>query len=132
MRAGYYRRRHTSPWWRLSSETSIQLAHQPVLAPLVLDLRLPHLRLALHLRLDLIPAVHLVAGSHLLQPCLLELQSVLTDERGVVRLRLEVGLVSLKAVGRDSLVLRGLSVLCSFLEEAGLVFPPFCYSGLAT
>ena len=45
---------------------------------------------------------------------------------------LEVGLVSLKAAGRGSLVLRGLSVLCSFPEEVGLVFPPFCYSGLAT
>ena len=96
-----------------------------MLAPVVLDLRLPHLRLALHLRLDLIPAVHLVAGSHLLQPCLLELQSALIDERGVIRLRLEVGLVSLKAVGRDSLILRGLSVLCSIPEEVGLVFPPF-------
>ena len=96
-----------------------------MLAPVVLDLRLPHLRLALHLRPDLVPAVHLVVGSHLLQPCLLELQSALIDERGVIRLRLEVGLVSLKAVGRDSLILRGLSVLCSIPEEVGLVFPPF-------
>ena len=45
---------------------------------------------------------------------------------------LEVGLVSLEAVRRDFLILRGLSVLCSFPEEVGLVFPPFCYSGLAT
>ena len=76
--------------------------------------------------------VNLVVGPHLLQPFLLYLQSVLLDERGVVRCVLEVGLVSLEAVGRDSLILRGLSVLCSFPEEVGLVFPPFCYSGLAT
>ena len=44
---------------------------------------------------------------------------------------LKVGLVSLKVVGRDSLIPRGLSVLCSFPEEVGLVYPPFCYSGLA-
>ena len=62
-----------------------------------------------------------------------ELQSALIDERDDARLRLEASLVSLKAAGRGSLVLRGLSVLCSFLEEVQLVFdPPFCYSGLAT
>ena len=72
-----------------------------------------------------------VVVPHLLQPFLLYFQSVLLHERGVVRLRLEVGLVSLEAAGRGSLVLRGLSVLCSFPEEVGLVYLPFCYSGLA-
>ena len=103
-----------------------------MLAPVLLNLRLPHLRLALHLRLDPFPAVPLVVGSHLLQSFLFYLQSVLLDERGVVHLQLEASLLSLEAVGRDSLILRGLSVLCSFPEEVGLVFPPFCYSGLAT
>ena len=59
-------------------------------------------------------------------------QSVTLDERGVVRYELEVSLASLKADGRDSLIPRGLTVLCSFPEEVGLVYPPFCYSGLAT
>ena len=77
--------------------------------------------------------MHLEVGSHLLQPCLLGLQCVLIDERGGVHQQLEASLVSLKAVGRDSLVLRSLPVLCSFLEEVRLVFdPPFCYSGVAT
>ena len=41
--------------------------------------------------------------------------------------------MSLKAVGRDSLIPRGLSVLYLFPEEVGLVLkPPYCYSGLAT
>ena len=93
-------------------------------------LQLPlQLRLALHLRPDLV--VHLVVGPHLLRPFLLYWQSVLLDERSVVRSRLEVGLVSLEAVGRDSPILRGLSVRCSFPEKVGLVYPPFCYSGLA-
>ena len=73
-----------------------------------------------------------MVGSHLLQSFLFYLQSVLLDERGVVHLQLEASLLSLEAAGRDSLILRGLSVLCSFPEEVGLVFPPFCYSGLAT
>ena len=103
-----------------------------MLAPPVVHLRLPHLRLELHLLLELVPAVNLVVG-YLPQTWLPELQSVLIDERDDARLRLEASLVSLKAVGRDSLVLRGLSVLCSFLEEVRLVFdPPFCYSGLVT
>ena len=60
------------------------------------------------------------------------LQSVQLDEQDDVRLRLGLE-VSSKAVGRGSLVLRGLSVLLSFLEEVRLVLldPPFCYSGLA-
>jgi hypothetical protein len=64
---------------------------------------------------------------------LLYWQSVLIDERGGVRQQLEASLVRLKAVGRDSLIPRGLSVLCPFPEEVGLVLdPPYCYSGLAT
>ena len=73
-----------------------------------------------------------VLQCHLLQPFLLYWQSVLLDERGAVRCDLEVHLVSLKAVGWDSLISRGLTVLCSFPEEVGLVYPPYCYSGLAT
>ena len=44
-----------------------------------------------------------------------------------MRCDLEVHLVSLKAVGRDSLIPRSLAVLCSFPEEVGLVLfdPPF-------
>ena len=103
-----------------------------MLVPLVVHLRLPHLRLELHLLLEPVQSVQLVVGS-LLQTRLLGLQSVLIDERDDARVRLEASLVSLKAAGRDSLVLRGLSVLCSFLEEVRLLFdPPFCYSGLAT
>ena len=99
-------------------------------APLVLDLPLPlHLLLvmAAHL-LAVVVAVPMVPV--LLQP-LPYLLSVLLDERGVVRLRLEVGSMSVEAVGWDYLIPRGLSVLCPFPEEAGLVYPPFCYSGLA-
>ena len=71
---------------------------------------------------------------HLLRPFLLYWQSVTLDERGVVWCELEVGLLSLKADGRDSPIPRGLTVLCSFPEEVGLVlvYPPYCYSGLAT
>ena len=96
--------------------------------PVVLDLRLLHLRLAVHLR----PVVvHLVQWlPHLLPSFLLYWQSATLDER--VRCDLEVHLVSLKAAGRDSLIPRGLTVLCSFREEVGLVYPPYCYSGLAT
>ena len=58
---------------------------------------------------------------------------MLIDERGGVRQQLEASLVRLKAAGRDSLIPRGLSVLCPFSEEVGLVFdPPYCYRGLAT
>ena len=98
--------------------------------PLVLDLPLPlHLLLvmAAHL-LAVVVAVPMVPV--LLQP-LLYLLSALLDERGVVQSRLEVGLLSEEAVGRDYLIPRGLSVLCPFPEEVGLVYPPFCYSGLA-
>ena len=44
-----------------------------------------------------------------------------------MRCDLEVHLVSLKAVGRGSLIPRSLAVLCSFPEEVGLVLfdPPF-------
>ena len=104
-------------------------------SPAVLDLRLLQLLLHLHLVLHLrLAAVHLrlvaVVVPHLLQPFLLYWQSVTLDERGVVRYELEVSLASLKTDGRDSLILRGLTVLCSFPEEVGLVYPPFCYSGL--
>ena len=93
--------------------------------PVVLDLRILPLRLAVHLHLA-VPLVVVVVVPHLLPPFLLYLQSVTLDERGVDRYVLEVGLVSLKAVGRDSLIPRSLSVLCSFPEEVGLVFdPPF-------
>ena len=57
---------------------------------------------------------------------------MLLDERGVVQCELEMDLLSLRADGWDSLTPRGLSVLCSFPEEVGLVYPPYCYSGLAT
>ena len=92
--------------------------------PAVLDLRLLHLHLA-------VMAVHLVVAvrvpqCHLLQPLLLYWQSVLLDKRGVVSCDLEVHLVSLKAVGRDSLIPRGLTVLCPFPGEFGLVFDPPC------
>ena len=104
-------------------------------SPAVLDLRLLQLLLHLHLVLHLrLAAVHLrlvaVVVPHLLQPFLLYWQSVTLDERGVVRYELEVSLASLKTDGRDSLIPRGLTVLCSFPEEVGLVYPPFCYSGL--
>ena len=69
---------------------------------------------------------------HPLRSSLLYWQSVTLDERGAVLCELEVGLLSLKADGRDSLIPRGLTVLCSFPEEVGLVYPPYCYSGLAT
>ena len=71
---------------------------------------------------------------HLLRSFFLYWQSVTLNERGVVLCELEVGLLSLKADGRDSLITRGLTVLCSFPEEVGLVlvYPPYCYSGLAT
>ena len=56
---------------------------------------------------------------------------MLTDVRSDDRSQLEA--VSLEAVGRDSLIPRGLSVLYLFPEEVGLVLkPPYCYSGLAT
>ena len=88
---------------------------------MVLDLRL--LPLQLHPRPVLV--VHLVQQlPHPLPPFLLYWQSVTLDERGVVPCDLEVQLVSLKAVGRDSLIPRGLTVLCSFPEEVGLVFDP--------
>ena len=109
--------------------------YQPTLVLLLLHLRLPHLRLDLlrHLRLALVQPVQLVVSMKTwLLRLLPRLQSVQLDERVDVRLRLGLE-VSSKAVGRDSLVLRGLSVLCSFLEEVRLVFdPPFCYSGVAT
>ena len=44
----------------------------------------------------------------------------------------EVDLLSLRAGGLDSLIPRGLPVLCSFPEEVGLVYPPYFHSGLAT
>ena len=57
---------------------------------------------------------------------------MLLDERGVVQCELEVDLLSLRADGWDSLIPRGLPVLYSFPEEAGLVYPPYFHSGLAT
>ena len=88
----------------------------------VLDLRLLPLRLhswclrlALHLRLVAVVVPHLV------EPFLLYRQSVALDERGGVRCELEVGLASLKVDGRGSLIPRGLTVLCSFPEEVGLL-----------
>ena len=72
---------------------------------------------------------------------LLYWQSVALDERGAVRCELEVGLMSLEADGRGSLIPRApglatcLAVLGSFPEEVGLlvlVYPLYCYSGLAT
>ena len=58
---------------------------------------------------------------------------MLLDERGVVQCELEVDLLSLRADGWDYLIPRGLSGLCSFPEEVDLlVYPPYCYSGLAT
>ena len=57
----------------------------------------------------------------------------LLDERGVVQCELEVDLLSLRADGWDYLIPRGLSGLDSFPEEVDLlVYPPYCYSGLAT
>ena len=109
-------------------QARLDVSHASV--PLVLDLPLPlHLLLvmAAHL-LAVVVAVPMVPV--LLQP-LPYLLSVLLDERGVVRLRLEVGSMSVEAVGRDYLIPRGLSVLCPFPEEVGLVYPPSCYSGLA-
>ena len=98
--------------------------------PAVLVLRLLHLRLAVlvvHLVVELVPQCHL------LQPLLLLWwQNVLSDERGVVQCELEVDLLSLRADGWDCLIPRGLPVLCSFPEEVGLVYSPYCYSGLAT
>ena len=57
---------------------------------------------------------------------------MLLDERGVVQCELEVDLLSLRADGWGSLIPRGLPVLCSFPDEVDLVYPPYCYSGLAT
>ena len=57
---------------------------------------------------------------------------MLLDERGVVQCELEVDLLSFRADGWDSLIPRGLPVLCSFPAEVDLVYPPYCYSGLAT
>ena len=116
---------YTNPWWRHWSETSTQPTRRSVSVPVVLDLRLLHLRLAVHLRPVVVHLVQWVP--HLLPPVLLYWQSATLDERGVVRCELEVSLVSLKAVGRDSLIPRGLTVLCTFPEEVGLVLfdPPF-------
>ena len=98
--------------------------------PAVLDLRLRHLRLAV-LVVHLVVAVP-VPRCLLLQSCLFFL-SVPLDERGAVPCDLEVGLLRLKAAGRDLLIPRGLAVLYPFPEEVGLVLdPPYCYSGLAT
>ena len=80
--------------------------------PVVLDLRIVHLRLVVHLRPVVVHLVHWLP--HLLPSFLIYWQSATLDERGVVRCDLEVQLVSLKAVGRDSLTPRGLTVLCSF------------------
>ena len=45
----------------------------------------------------------------------------------------EVDWLSLRADGWDYLIPRGLSGLCSFPEEVDLlVYPPYCYCGLAT
>ena len=93
--------------------------------PAVLVLRLLHLRLA-------VLVVELVPQQHLLQPLLLLWwQNVLSDERGVVQCELEVDFLSLRADGWDYLIPRGLPVLYPFPEEVGLVYPPYCYSGLA-
>ena len=98
--------------------------------PAVLVLRLLHLRLAV-LVVHLV-VVELVPQSHLLRPLLLLWwQNVLSDERGVVQCELEVDLLSLRADGWDYLIPRGLPVLYPFPEEVGLVYPPYCYSGLA-
>ena len=100
-------------------------------AVLELDLCLLHLRLAVYLSPVVVYLVqwlpHLLPSS-----LLLYWQSATLDERGVVPCGLEVHLVSLKAVGWGSLIPRGLTVLCSFPEEIGLVYPSYCYSGLAT
>ena len=107
---------------------------------LLLHFRLPHLRLDLfqHLRLDLFQSVQLVGSVKpwllLMLPRPRFLRIVQLNERDDVRLRLGLEVSSKAAVGRDSLVLRGLSVLLSFLGEVQLVIfdpPPFCYSGLA-
>ena len=45
---------------------------------------------------------------------------------------LEVDLLSLRVDGRDLLIPRCLSVLCSFPEEVGLAYPSYFHSGLAT
>ena len=82
--------------------------------PAVSDLRLLHLRLAVHLHLVVVLLMQWLPLPHLLPSFLLYWQSATLDERGVVRCDLEVQLVSLKAVGRDSLIPRGLTVLCSF------------------
>ena len=106
---------------------------------LLLHFRLPHLRLDLfqHLRLDLFQSVQLVGSVKpwllLMLPRPRFLRIVQLNERDDVRLRLGLEVSSKAAVGRDSLVLRGLSVLLSFLGEVRLVSldPSFCYSGLA-
>ena len=100
-------------------------------AVLELDLCLLHLRLAVYLSPVVVYLVqwlpHLLPSS-----LLLYWQSATLDERGVVPCGLEVDLLSLRVDGRDLLIPRCLSVLCSFPEEVGLVYPPYCYSGLAT
>jgi|SaaInlV_120m_DNA_3_1039746.scaffolds.fasta_scaffold04746_2 hypothetical protein len=99
--------------------------------PAVLLLRLLRLRpAALVARLAV---VELVPRCHLQPWLLLWWQSDLSDERGVVQCDPEVDWLSLRADGWDYLIPRGLSGLCSFPEEVDLlVYPPYCYCGLAT